>query len=177
MRRRDSRRKDMTKTGSTGRIVVGVDGSPESALALSWAARIARSEYAGIDVVAAWEFPVNLGWTALPADFSPKQEKRRAAMAALEEAFGRDRPRDLRVITHEGTAADVLIERSATALMIIVGSRGRGPLRGLLLGSVSARVAEQARCPVLVVHAPAIPDAPDFDLATSGSAHDAEPRS
>jgi len=166
----------MTTNGSTGRIVVGVDGSPESALALSWAARIGRSERAGIDVVAAWEFPVNLGWT-LPADFSPKQEKRRAAMAALDEAFGPDLPRDLRVITHEGTAADVLIERSATALMIIVGSRGRGPLRGLLLGSVSARVAEQARCPVLVVHAPAIPDAPDFDLATSGSAHDAEPRS
>ena len=159
----------MSGTGSTGRIVVGVDGSPESALALSWAARIARSEHAGIDVVAAWEFPVNLGWTTLPADFSPKQEVRRAALATLEEAFGRGLPPDLRVITHEGNAANVLIERSATALMIIVGSRGHGAFLGLLLGSVSARVAEHARCPVLVVHTPPIPDALDFDLADSGS--------
>jgi len=167
----------MTESGSTGRIVVGVDGSPESALALSWAARIARSEHAGIDVVGAWEFPVNLGWTAFPGDFSPKHEIRRAALAALEEAFGTDLPPDLRVITHEGNPATVLIERSATALMIIVGSRGHGPLVGLLVGSVSARVAEHAKCPVLVVHTPPIPDAPDFDLATTGSARNAGPAS
>jgi len=166
---------DMTDTASTGRIVVGVDGSPESALALSWAARIARSERAGIDVVAAWEFPANLGWTTLPADFSPKQEIRRAALAALEEAFGTDLPPDLRVITHEGNPANVLIERSTTALMIIVGSRGHGALVGLLLGSVSARVAEHAKCPVLVVHTPPIPDAPDFDLASAGTAGNQEP--
>jgi nucleotide-binding universal stress UspA family protein len=167
----------MAKIGSTGRIVVGVDGSPESALALSWAARIARSEHAGIDVVAAWEFPVNLGWTTLPADFSPKQEIRRAALAAVDEAFGTDLPRDLRVITHEGNAANVLIERSATALMIIVGSRGHGAFMGLLLGSISARVAEQAKCPVLVVHTPPIPDALNFDMTSSGSARNAEPAS
>jgi nucleotide-binding universal stress UspA family protein len=167
----------MTQNGSSGRIVVGVDGSPGSALALSWAARIARTEHAGIDVVAAWEFPVNLGWTTLPADFSPKQEIRRAARAAVEEAFGTDLPPDLRVITHEGNAANVLIERSSTALMIIVGSRGHGALMGLLLGSVSARVAEHAKCPVLVVHAPPIPDAPTFDLTASGTAHNAEPAS
>ena len=167
----------MTDTASTGRIVVGVDGSPESALALSWAARIARSERAGIDVVAAWEFPANLGWTTLPADFSPKQEIRRAALAALEEAFGTDLPPDLRVITHEGNPANVLIERSATALMIIVGSRGHGALMGLLLGSVSARVAEHAKCPVLVVHTPPIPDAPDFELTPAGTGRNEEPAS
>ena len=92
----------MTDTGSTGRIVVGVDGSPESALALSWAARIARSERAGIDVVAAWEFPVNLGWTTLPADFSPKQEIRRAALAALE---GRSAPTCRRTCASSPTRA------------------------------------------------------------------------
>lgn len=167
----------MTDSASTGRIVVGVDGSPESALALSWAARVARTEHAGIDVVAAWEFPVNLGWTTLPADFSPKQEIRRAALAALREAFGDELPPDLRVITHEGNPASVLIERSQTALMIIVGSRGHGALVGLLLGSVSARVAEHAKCPVLVVHAPPVPDAPDFELTTTGNSRNSEPAS
>lgn len=157
----------MTRIASVGRIVVGVDGSSESKLALSWAARIARTECAGIDVVGAWDFPVNLGWTSLPADFSPKQEIRRAALAAVDDVFGPDRPPDLRVITHEGSPASVLVERSAGALMVIVGSRGHGAIVGLLIGSVSARVAEHARCPVLVVHAPKVPDAPTFELEST----------
>lgn len=161
-------------TTSAGRIVVGVDGSPGSKLALSWAARVARYEHAGIDVVAAWEFPVNLGWTTLPADYSPKQDMEKAAIAAVDEAFGPDRPRDLRVITHEGNAAAVLIEKSASALMIVVGSRGHGGFMGLLLGSVSARVAEHAACPVLVVHAPKVPNAPTFDLESTNVVRNSE---
>ena len=156
----------MNGTTSTGRIVVGVDGSPGSILALSWAARIARTEHVPIDVIAAWEFPVNLGWSTLPADFSPKQDMQRAALAAVDEVFGAERPPGLRVIVREGNPASVLVEKSRTALMVVVGSRGHGGFVGLLLGSVSARVAEHASCPVLVVHAPKVPDAPTFDLKT-----------
>jgi len=151
-------------TTSAGRIVVGVDGSPGSKLALSWAARVARHEQAGIDVIAAWEFPLNVGWTTLPADYSPKHDMEKAAIAAVDEVFGPDRPADLRVITREGNAAAVLTEKSQAALMIVVGSRGHGGFMGLLLGSVSALVAEHAACPVLVVHAPKVPDALTFEL-------------
>jgi nucleotide-binding universal stress UspA family protein len=52
----------------------------------------------------------------------------------------------------EGGAAKVLLEVSEGAAMVIVGSRGHGGFTGLLLGSVSANVAEHASCPVLIIH-------------------------
>jgi len=141
-------------TRTRPRIVVGVDGSPGSKLALEWAARMAASESSDIDVVGVWEYPVNLGWTALPAEYSPKHDMEKAVVQVVDEVFGPERPPGLRVLTHEGNAAGVLIEKSTDALMVIVGSRGHGGFVGLLIGSVSARVAEHAKCPVLVVHAP-----------------------
>lgn len=51
-----------------------------------------------------------------------------------------------------GGAAKVLLNQSAGAQMLVVGSRGHGGFIGLLLGSVSAACAEHARCPVLIVH-------------------------
>jgi nucleotide-binding universal stress UspA family protein len=49
-------------------------------------------------------------------------------------------------------AAKVLIDASQGATMLVVGSRGHGGFAGLLLGSVSANVAEHASCPVLIIH-------------------------
>jgi nucleotide-binding universal stress UspA family protein len=141
-------------TTNRPRVIVGVDGSAGSKPALEWAARIATSENAAIDVVGVWEYPVNLGWTALPAEYSPKQDMEKAIIQVVDDVFGAERPAGLRVLTHEGNAAGVLIEKSADALMVIVGSRGHGGFVGLLIGSVSARVAEHAKCPVLVVHTP-----------------------
>jgi len=145
----------MTHISSAGRIVVGVDGSPGSKLALTWAARLAALEGRDIDVITAWDFPTSLGWgAAVPDQFSVKQSMEKAAVQSVDDVFGPDRPPGLRVITQEGHPAHALIERSVEAFMVVVGSRGHGGFAGLLLGSVSARVAEHAHCPVLVVHQP-----------------------
>jgi nucleotide-binding universal stress UspA family protein len=58
----------------------------------------------------------------------------------------------MNLVVREGNPAHVLLESSAGAMMLVVGSRGRGGFAGLILGSVSAAVAEHASCPVLVVH-------------------------
>jgi nucleotide-binding universal stress UspA family protein len=137
------------------RIVVGVDGSEGSKNALRWAARLAGAIGARIDAVAAWELTSVYGWSALsavPALYAPQPEIEKSLNETVDEVFGAQRPADLRVKALEGPAAKTLLAASEGALMIVVGSRGRGGFAGLLLGSVSAKVAEHAKCPVLVVH-------------------------
>ena len=139
------------------RIVVGVDGSTGSKLALQWALRMARAEEASIEVVAAWEYPNTLGWAAVPDGYSPKDDLEKAVGQLVDEVFGPDRPPYLQITIRQGHPAKVLLDASAGALLLVVGSRGHGGFAGLLLGSVSARVAELATCPVLVVHGDAKP--------------------
>lgn len=138
----------------TPRVVVGVDGSEPSKHALRWAARIAAAEGARVDAVAAWDFTPAFGWNALPMGYSPRLDVEKSLTETIDEVFGAERPKDMRLTTLEGRAAQVLIAVSRGALMLVVGSRGHGGFAGLLLGSVSSTVAEHATCPVLVVHEP-----------------------
>jgi nucleotide-binding universal stress UspA family protein len=138
--------------GNRPRIVVGVDGSEGSKLALRWATRIGRYEDAGIDAVIAWTYPVPPGATAVPIAFDREPEVEKTLAAVVDEVFGANRPSDLRMDCVQGDPAQVLIDRSDDALVVVVGSRGYGGFYGLLLGSVSGKVAEHAHCPVLVVH-------------------------
>jgi nucleotide-binding universal stress UspA family protein len=143
----------MTQTNPTRpRIVVGVDGSDSSKLALQWAARIAAAEAADMDVVGAWQLPTSIGWAAMSPDFTLPEDFQQAVTGTVDEVFGAERPNHLQIHCSEGDAATVLLSASHDALMLVVGSRGHGGFAGLLLGSVSAKVAEHATCPVLVVH-------------------------
>lgn len=137
---------------SRPRIVVGVDGSPGSKNALRWAGHLATLTDARIDVVAAWEYAALFGFTVLPQFEFPAGDIERSLNETVDEVFGEDRPAGLRIKALEGPAAETLVTLSKGALMLVVGSRGHGGFSGLLLGSVSARVAEHAECPVLVVH-------------------------
>jgi nucleotide-binding universal stress UspA family protein len=134
------------------RVVVGVDGSKESIRALRWAARAATATGARLEAVAAWDYPATYGWAAWPQEWNPANDAKRALASTVDEVFGAERPSDLQLIVREGGAARVLLEESKGALMLVVGSRGHGGFAGLLLGSVSANVAEHANCPVLVMH-------------------------
>ncbi|HTZ45295.1 MAG TPA: universal stress protein [Jatrophihabitans sp.] len=142
------------------RIVVGVDGSAHSRQALRWAERLARSSGAQVEAVAAWQVPMASSWgtASIPMNWNPEEDMEKLLTATVDAAFGADRPEHLRLTVCEGHPAKVLLERSQDALMLVVGSRGHGGFAGLLLGSISANVAEHAGCPVLVVHGENLPD-------------------
>jgi nucleotide-binding universal stress UspA family protein len=142
----------MTNVHPTPRVVVGVDGSPQSKQALRWAAGFAAATGARIDAIAAWQYPVSYGWSAVAYDYSPEKDAEKALTETVDEVFGPDRPADLHLTVSSGYAATVLLDAAKTATLVVVGSRGHGGFAGLLLGSVSAALAEHAACPVLVVH-------------------------
>jgi nucleotide-binding universal stress UspA family protein len=138
-----------------GRIVVGLDGSPGSLAALSWAAREARLRGATLEVVVAWKYPMPV--LLFPAAPDPpsvktlrteaKELTEHALTKVADDVAGVDIER--RVV--EGTPAEVLLGRLVEADLLVVGSRGLGGFRGLLLGSVSQQCVLHATRPVVVV--------------------------
>ncbi len=138
-----------------GRIVVGVDGSPSSLDALSWAARQADLTGSTLEIVMTWQWPSSYGWAVpVPDDFDPEEDVRQA----LETAVAQVRAQypglniDPRVVS--GHAAPILVEASKGADLLVVGSRGHGEFMGMLIGSVSEYCATNGHCPVLVHRAP-----------------------
>lgn len=135
-------------------IVVGVDGSPEADRAVQWAAEQAHLEQRPLVVVTA-EHPVTPVATSLgPAYAYQVDDLLEAAQAIADEAAAlatRHRP-DVSVTTRArvGEPREVLVEMSHGAHLLVLGSRGRGPVRSKLLGSVSAAVIKRAQCPVVV---------------------------
>lgn len=133
-------------------IVVGVDGSPSSKAALRWALAQARRTGARVQAVMSWEYPAYYGMGAVVPyeDFAATAGK--ILSASVQEALGVDEP-DVPVLetVAPGHAAQVLIDKSAHAALLVVGSRGHGAFTGTLLGSVSQHCAQHAHCPVVVV--------------------------
>jgi nucleotide-binding universal stress UspA family protein len=139
------------RTEDLGRIVVGFDGSEPASAALERSLTLAARLGAPIDVVTSWRWP--LTWSTLPVanTWSPlhdAEEIRQHATEILERHGAVDV--DVTTRSVEGGATQVLLEASADAGLLVVGSRGRGGFRGLLLGSVSAACIQHATCPVLV---------------------------
>ena len=140
------------RTEPSLRVIVGVDGSPESQQALRWAAHFAAAGGARLVAVAAWDYPSTYGWAVWPQDWDLARDTQKALDSTVDEVFDAHRPTEIQLTVRQGSAAAVLLEESEGAQMLVVGSRGHGGFAGLLLGSVSAKVAEHASCPVLVVH-------------------------
>lgn len=134
----------------TGRIVVGVDGSPESVKALSRAADLANVLNTRLEIITTWRPYV--GYAEMGAtDWSPERDAQEISAEAAGAEFGDVLPDWVTRSLREGNAIHQLIEASTGADMLVVGSRGHGGVVGLLLGSVSSACAEEAHCPVLVV--------------------------
>jgi len=102
-------------------------------------------------IIGVWRPLIDYGGAVLPSDWDPEAQMRQALATMTEEVLGAHPRLGTRPVVRSGNPAQVLIEASRTALLVVVGSRGHGGFTGLLLGSVSANVAEHSHCPVLVV--------------------------
>ena len=132
-------------------IVAGYDGSPGSAQAVRWAAREALARGTTLTVCLAWR-PHHMELASQPASWEPAgqdgKEDPRRRLPYAEFVLG---PGRVHAELVGGPAAQVLCERSRTAEMVVVGSRGHGKLSGLRLGSVSWQVAGHASGRVVIV--------------------------
>lgn len=148
-----------------GRIVVGVDGSDGSQRALLWAAEEATLRGALLEVIHTYEhhlawrgYGVDEGMSAAAME-AVRQEIESAARQAAEHAQalvdkmveGIDGPDVSGKAVESSHAADTLVEQSRDADLLVVGSRGRGGFKSLMLGSVSQQCAQHAECPVVII--------------------------
>jgi nucleotide-binding universal stress UspA family protein len=138
--------------GSTGRIVVGIDGSGPSAQALRWAVALAKLTGQQVHGVSAWTPPTAYGWGPIIDDTDWEDNARVVLAEAVKEALDDADAALVRQDVVHGHPAQVLLDAAVDADLLVVGNRGRGGFAGLLLGSVSRHVSANAACPVLVVH-------------------------
>jgi nucleotide-binding universal stress UspA family protein len=138
-----------------GPVVVGIDGSPASEQAIATAFEEASLRSVPLIAVHAWSdvtYDETHGTARLVREWKSLEEGEQRLLAErlagwqekypavlVRRELERDRPRH------------ALLDWSATAQLIVVGSRGRGGIRGMLLGSTSQSLVQHAQCPVLVV--------------------------
>ena len=127
-----------------GTIAVGVDGSQHAQRALTWAAEQATLEGRPLTVVhAAREGDLHTA----PSVSATAREVVGEAVALAEAA---QPGLEVVGVQRAGDPRQVLVDLSEGAHLLVVGSRGRGTFRSMLLGSVSVSVAKHANCPVVV---------------------------
>jgi nucleotide-binding universal stress UspA family protein len=138
-------------------MVVGVDGSPHSLKALEWAFEQASYSGMALHVLHSWEIPPTWSMVEVPS-YEPEVLIRDYGNAELREtseamAGFREQYPDVNVRQEvmKGSPVKSLVKASENAELLVVGSRGLGGFRGLLLGSVSHAVVHKAACPVAVV--------------------------
>ena len=141
----------MTTTVQPGSVVVGVDGSPHSDAAVEWAADYAVAHHAPLCLV---HGAGDLGDNLIPFKVDAREMQAKASRPLTDRArqLVAERAPEL-TVTVEAPFADArhaLVELRGAA-MVVVGTRGRGPLASRLLGSVSQAVVTHAPCPVTVV--------------------------
>lgn len=140
-------------------IIVGIDGSDHSRRALRWAVREAALRQAPLTVLTVHQAVA--GYWGGPVPYPGDPELAETALAAaraetdsvLQEAGGA-RPATVTVKAVTGLPAEELLHEADDADLLVVGSRGTGGFKRLLMGSVAAQVTHHAECPVVVVPAP-----------------------
>lgn len=146
-------------------VVVGVDGSSQSVAALRWAARYAEATGAVVRAVLAWHYPTAAGLPPVglaPAPVRSEIEARLRSVLedAVAQAFPGDASDGVEKKLSSGHAAQILIDESREADLLVVGKSGHGAFTGMLAGSVSIHCVTGAHCTVTVVQSAESESAP-----------------
>ena len=138
-------------------IIVGIDGSDNAQPALDWAVREAALRAVPLTVITVKETVASY-WTGRPvvfeADAELLEKARKSAESAVSKAvadLGGDPPPLVLVEAVEGFSAQILIDASRHAELLVVGTRGGGGFARLSLGAVASKVLHHSHCPVVLV--------------------------
>jgi nucleotide-binding universal stress UspA family protein len=142
-------------------IIVGVDGSRHSRRALEWAVSEAAARHAPLTVLTVhqavagyWGGPVPFPYSEDPSlTEQARKEVQKETDDVLDEFDAGSLPPSVTVRAVTGPPAEELLAAAEHADQLIVGARGAGGFKRLLLGSVSTHVTHHAHCPVVVVPA------------------------
>jgi len=136
-------------------IVVGTDGSEHSLLAVRRAVELAESRGSDLHIVYVSHVPSSLlgALSQVPADLSTLVKSQRELVWGVVEPLVADTSVQVNKVDLDGYPADALVEyaEGVGTDVIVIGSRGRGELAALVLGSTSHRVVHLSSCDVLVV--------------------------
>jgi nucleotide-binding universal stress UspA family protein len=141
----------MTSSETSGKIVVGVDGSEHSRRALAWALSEARLRHVACVLIHAWTYGLVTSGP-FPGDAPQVLAEDAKELLARDMAFASDSGVPIKGVLSFGSASRALIEASHDALLLVVGSHGRGALARALLGSVATACVHHATCPVVVIN-------------------------
>lgn len=140
-------------------VLVGVDGSPSSRVAVDWAARDAELRGVPLTLVrvkptasaGAWaDMPISQEfWAAVDQSADDLITE---ALGWVSDAIGTSPRVEVRHQVVDGAVGPTLVDMSGDADLVVVGCRGLGGIPGLLLGSVSTALVNHAHCPVAVIH-------------------------
>ncbi len=133
----------------TYKVIVGVDGSPHGAAALRWALTDAAEHSGEVTALLAWQMP----FVSIPGAFD-RAELERTYKEFLLKTVAEIAPAPevpLHTVVAEGDPIEALVAAASEADLLVLGTRGRSPFAGLLLGSVSQACAAHASCPVVLV--------------------------
>jgi nucleotide-binding universal stress UspA family protein len=135
----------------TYRIVVGIDGSPHSEAALRWSLDLAEARQGELTAVFSWQVP----FMSVPMAFDRGQleQEYKQYLVDVVSAVAPSPLVPVQTLVAEGDPAEALIIASQRADLLVLGTRGRSPFAGMVLGSVSQRCAAAALCPVVLVKA------------------------
>lgn len=164
---------DTTAVAGEPRVVVGLDDSDHARRALAAAVAEAAPLGARVDAVLAYEAPhywSDLYALSLPPAGETQDTALRRGQAIVDEVLGAEGAAAVHVVAVEGHPAQVLMSQADGAQLLVLGSRSRSELEGVVLGSVALHAVMHARCPVLVVRPVRSRHEPHPERATSAAA-------